>query len=223
MRIRSIKNRILTFIDEDLTTPDYITEAILDQIITDAVETIYEEIHDFVTQGILITRSGRLIYTLRELDPDAMMVKRVWNQSDKEPLRPISIEELDGSVDEWMRVSGNTPQFWYSVSHDAFGIYPKPTNGGDILMVEYLKWPDVLLADNDTPLLKEEDADLVVSYGIYDALIMQFFLDRALDIFTSFSGFFRDSKFREQTRKFQHQITERSSGEGVRTIPHGNG
>ena len=113
-----------------------------------------------------------------------------------------------------MEISSDRPDWWYSISWDAFGIWPIPTAGGGVLRIDYLAWPETLLSDTDSPMLRETEQDLIVQYGFYDGLARQWEPERAMDIFLQFVGAFKDQEFKNKTRRFHYQMFNRSS-EGI--------
>lgn len=206
-----LRDRIHFSLNEDLTDPIFFTVAQVNEVIQEAMEIITEEITDLRKEAFITMEPGRFLYTLGEVAPDVMTIFRVWSENDEDKLDVVTMRELDNSRERWMEVTSDRPDWWFPVSHDCFGIYPGPSAGGGILRVDYIAWPETLEDDFDSPILRETDQDLVIMYGQYDGLIRQWETDRGFDIFSTFSAAFRDQKFKNEVRRFQHMITNRGS------------
>lgn len=211
MTREEIRKRILYLLNEDVDNPVFFTEAQANTVIQEAMEVLAEEVTELRREGFIVVEPGRFIYMLPELSDVAMTPLRIWSDSDQERLDPITMKELDDFQERWMESTGDKPEWWYPVSHDAFGLWPIPVNGGQVLRVEYLAWPETLGQDTDRPNFKEELQDLLVLYGQYDGLVRQWEPERALDIFFSFAASFRDGRFKSATHKFQQQFFNRDS------------
>jgi hypothetical protein len=206
MTREEIRKRILFLLNEDVDTPVFFTEAQANTVISEAFEIIAEEVTDLRKEAFITIRPGRYLYTLADIGPDVMTPFRVWSETDERRLDVITMTQLDDFRERWLEVTSDRPEWWYPFSHDTFGIFPSPTLGGGILRVDYLAWPTALVDDNDRPVFKENEQDLAILYGLYDGLIRQWEHERAVDVFVQFINSFRDSKFKNATRRFQHQF-----------------
>ena len=215
MNREQLRQRILFLLNEDITDPVFITTTQVNAMIQEALEIITEEVSDLKKTAFFGLEQGRFLYTLGEIAPDVMAVERIWSHADETRLKAITMRELDNAREQWMEVKSSRPDWWFPVSHDAWGIHPGPNAGGDLLRIDYIAWAEELQNDTDTPILNESEEDLVVLYGQYDGLIRQWEVERGIDIFTIFVQSFRDQTFKRETRRFQHvQFNRHMSNSG---------
>lgn len=180
------------------------------------MELIAEEIRALRQQAILITKPGRFWYTTYEISDVCMSPIRLFSYGNNQRLIPLVMSEVDDHYTNWMSVQSETPQWWYPISFDTFGIWPGPSVGGTPLRVDYLAWPETLSADDDEPVLREIEQDLMVLYGQYDGLIRQWDVERAFDIFNKFASAYRDQRFRKEVARYHRHTFDRSAREGSR-------
>src|SRR5262249_24020982 len=55
----------------------------------------------------------------------------------------------------------------YTVSWDIIGLFPRPTEGGGVLRIDYNAWPRELLDDDDIPEIQQASHDAIVAFGAY--------------------------------------------------------
>ena len=209
-----LRKRIAYLLNEDPDDMVFFTSTQVNNVIQEAMEVIAEEVMDLKKQAFVVIEPGRMWYTLSEIAPDCMTPLRVWSEADETRLDVITMKELDDHRERWMEVFTDRPDWWYPISFDAFGIWPGPTSGGGVLRIDYVAWPETLLDDNDEPIFREPEQDLVVLYGMYDGLIRQWEPERALDIFVQFVSAWRDQDFKNATRRFHRHFFDRGSEEG---------
>ena len=215
MNREELRTRILFLLNEDADDPAFFTTTQANTVIQEAMEIIAEEITDLKREAFVPLRKGKWLYTTREIAEDCMTPFRVWSQNDEERLDVITMQQLDDHRERWMEVTTERPDWWFPVSFDCFGVWPTPSNGGNILRINYLAWPETLLDDSDEPEFREAEQDLIVLYGMYDGLIRQWEPERALDIFSTFAQSFKDQQFKTATRKFQHMFFNRDAPDGA--------
>jgi hypothetical protein len=211
-----MREKILYLLNENVTSPSFLTINQTNDVIQEAMELISEEIKALRQQATLITVPGRFWYTTYEISDTCMSPIRIFSYSNEQRLIPLVMEEVDHHYTNWMSVQSESPQWWYPISFDTFGIWPGPSVGGATLQIDYLAWPETLYDDNDEPILREIEQDLIVLYGQYDGLIRQWDVERAFDIFNKFSTAYRDQRFRKAVMRYNRQIFDREGREGSR-------
>jgi hypothetical protein len=210
----SLRKKVLYLLNENITTPTLMTESQANDVLQEAMELIAEEIRALRQQAILITQPGRFWYTTYEISDCCMSPIRIFSYANEQRLIPLVMQEVDDHYANWMSVQAETPQWWYPISFDTFGIWPGPSVGGTPLRIDYLAWPEVLHDDNDEPILREIEQDLMILYGQYDGLIRQWDVERAFDIFNKFANAYRDQRFRKEVMRFNRHVFDRSAREG---------
>lgn len=210
MNRSELRDRILYRLNEDTSSPTFFTTAQANAVIQEALEIIAEEVEDLREETFISLEPGRAFFTTYEISDRCMTPIRLWSETDEKRLRHITIRQLDHERERWLDVSSDKPDWWYPISHDCFGVWP-PTEstGGTLLRVTYLAWPETLLDDTSEPRFRDAVQDLVVMYGMYDGLVRQWDVERALDIFQEFAGSLRDKDFKNTTRRFHRLLTQR--------------
>lgn len=211
MNRAELRTRILLLLNEDTSSPSYFTTTQIDDFIQEAMETIVEEVTDLRKEAFIVLEPGRWLYSIHHVAPDVMTPFRVWSDAEEERLDVLTMEQLDAHREEWMLATSERPDWWYPVSHDLFGVWPAPTQGGTVLRVDYLAWPEALTADTSSPILRETEQDLILLYGQYEGLIRQWEIARAVDLFSQFTTGFRDQRYKNETRRFSRMYFNRES------------
>ena len=211
-----IRDRILYLLNEDPDNPTFYTTAQANAAIQEAMETIAEEIRTLRQQAFITTRPGRHWYTIYEVSDVCMTPMRIWSDGTGQRLNPITMVQLDSHYTDFLTVNNDTPWWWYPVSFDTFGIWPGASDGGTVLRVDFLAWPETLDADTDEPVMNEIDQDLIILYGEYDGLIRQWEFERAMDIFGKFVRNYRDEQYKKTTRRFHHMWMNRAMESSIR-------
>ena len=209
MNRQELRERILYRLNEDISSPTFYTEAIANNAIQEAMEIMSEEIASLRQQAFIVTRPGVRWYTTYEISDVCMTPMRIWSHGTGQRLAPITMGQLEAHYVEWQQVTADRPQWWYPISHDSFGVWPGPMEGGTVLRVDYLAWPETLAEDSDEPIFTEVEQDLIILYGEYDGLVRQWEFERAMDIFTRFVENYLDSKYRGEVKRFQHMMMNR--------------
>lgn len=180
--------------------------------IDEAMEVMAEESGLVRRSAFLPLQPGTLYYPTTAIASDVMMPVRLWLVGEERRLRAISLRELARRHDTWPTVQ-RTPEHWFPVSWDLFGLWPSPAAGGGIIRVDYLAWPRALLDDSDEPEFQFGDQDAIVEYGIYDGLAKRWDVMQMLNTWSRFGarvGFSRarTGASRVQARGFQVEATE---------------
>lgn len=210
MTRQEIRERVLYLLAEDIESPAFYTEAVANDTIQEAMELIAEEIKSLRRQSIVVTRPGVQWYTTYEISPTCMTPIRIWSDGTGQRLEPTHMLQLQDYYSSWLTVTSDNPRWWYPISHDAFGIWPGPTEGGTVLRIDYLSWPETLYGDLDEPVFRDVEQDLIVRYGFYDGLIRQFEVERAMDVFQGFIAGYQDSRYKNEVKRFQWMQTNRT-------------
>lgn len=205
-----LRKRIHYFLNEDPDDPTFYTTSDANTAIQEAMEIIAEEVHTLRQQSIVVTKPGRHWYSIHEVSDVCMSPMRIWSDGTGQRLWPLTMPQLENHYAEWLTVTSDTPQWWYPVSLDTFGIWPGASTGGTVLRVDYVAWPETLAEDTDEPIFDEVTQDLIILYGEYDGLIRQWEMERATDIFMKFASFYLDRKYRSETRRFHYMLMNRS-------------
>ena len=83
--------------------------------------------------------------------------------------------------------------------------------GGGTFEVEYLSWPEALLADGHVPQHDERLQDGMVIYGVYLGMMKKWDILRAQDHFVRFVNFWSDVAAKKESRQFQNMLLYRDS------------
>ncbi len=166
MNRNELKLRIRDTIDDD-PSGVFFSDDQLDALIDEVQEILVGEtksVHRTVT--IPIRPGGQFLY-LTSFAPDLMMPVRIWNNANNSRLQATSIDNLSTFHQKWPTVTGPDPQFWFTVSWDIVGIFPRPVTGSGTLRVDYLAWPRVLNDDEDAPEIMEASHDAIILLASY--------------------------------------------------------
>ena len=161
-----IQDRILEGIGDDPDSPVFFSQTQLSNLIDEACEILTEDVRAVKRTSFVPLKQGvGFIYT-PAVDPNFMAPIRVWNHGLDQRLTCLSMTELDAINIRWQETT-TTPQVWFPVSWDLFGVYPRPSAAGGVLRIDYLAWPRALLDGADRPELPEATHDALVLYGQY--------------------------------------------------------
>ncbi len=164
--IRSaIRARILETLNESTDAPVFWTASEINDLIDEAAEVICEESRAIKRSVLVTLRPGTAYYSLRGLGPSIMAPWRIWLTSQQRRLDVTSMPELDRQHETWPTVTGE-PQYWFPVSWDLFGVWPKPSTGGGVLRLDCFAWPRALQDDDEEPELLAADHDALILYAV---------------------------------------------------------
>lgn len=209
-----IRDRILIALNESTSSPVFWSTAQLDAVIAEASEVLAEEAKAIKRTAFVGRQAGASYYFTRGVAPDLMAIYRVWLPDLNRRLIAVGISELDGQNETWPTVHGD-PEYWFPVSWDCFGIYPKPAASGGTMRLDYFAWPRTLLDDSDEPEFRESDHDALVLYGIYDGLMKMWSAPRALELFNLFLDSWKTGRARNGVRETQARYYQRPSAPGA--------
>jgi len=191
-----IRRRILEGLNDSVESPSFWTTAEIDNLITEGGEILAEEAGSIKRTAFISFREGTQYYYTTAIAPDMMVPYRVFHHSLNRRLSPVSMMELDDHNETWSTVQGD-PWWWFPVSWNLFGIYPYPASASGIMRVDYLAWPGALQSDDDEPEIPEADQEQLILYGVYDGLLKQWDLPRALQAFALFAERLPDARYRK--------------------------
>ena len=202
MNRSEIRQRILEGLNDSATSPIFWTTAQIDTVIDEAQEVLAEEAKAIRRTAHVPMGDGLGFYSSRAIGDDVMSIYRVYTRHNTRRLSAVTLAELDAKNKNWMNVDGD-PWEWCPISWDLFGIYPRPATGGGIMEVSYIAWPAALLDDSDVSEFPEADHDGFVLYGVYDGLLKQWDVVRALELFSLFMERIGRATARSGMRKSQ--------------------
>lgn len=180
-----IRQRILEALNDSVSSPVFWSTGQIDTLIDEAQEVLAEEIAAFKRTALVGLRPGTQYYYTTGIAPDMMTPYRMRIETENWTLSCVTMTDLDQQYDFWQTTTGS-PLWWFPVSWDLFGLYPKAVDGGGVLRVDYLAWPRSLMDDDDEPECPVSDHDALVLYGVYDGLLKQWDGDRAVQVFSLF-------------------------------------
>lgn len=161
-----IQQRVLEGIQDDPDTPIFFSETQLARLINEAYEVLAEDSQAIKRTAFVPLKEGVGFYSTPSISADFMAPTRIWNHSLNQRLTCLSMAEMDSLDTRWQTTTG-TPQVWFPVSWDMFGIYPRPSTAGGVLRVDYIAWPRSLMDGSDRPELPEASHDALTLYGQY--------------------------------------------------------
>ena len=161
-----IQARILESIGDDPDLLVFFSQVQLNELVDEAMEVLVEDVRAVRRSALIPLKQGvGFIYT-PAIDPDFMAPLRIWNHANQQRLTCLSMTELDAINIRWQQTTA-TPELWFPVAWDLFGIYPRPASAEGVLRVDYLAWPRSLMDDADRPEIPEATQDALVLYGQY--------------------------------------------------------
>jgi len=166
MNAGEIKTRILEGVNDDPDDPVFFSAGQLSNLVDEACEVLAEETQAIRRQALVPWRAGTGFYQVTTVDPDFMAPTRLWNHKTGQRLTCLSMTELDAMDTRWQVTTGS-PEVWFPVSWDMFGVYPKPAGADGVFRLDYMAWPRSLMDDGDRSELPEATHDAVVLYGQY--------------------------------------------------------
>lgn len=211
--IRSeIRARIAATINDDQNI--FVTADEANRSIDEAMEIIAEKTKCIRRTAFVSLREGANFYYIKSIADDMMYPYRIWNEQRNVRLTGSSFMELDGLSQTWLTTAG-TPQLWFPVSWDFFGVYPHPATSGGVLRIDYVAWPAALMDDNDEPEMPESSIDSLIYFGAYEGQLKEWDIQAATAMYQVFMGRMNglvDGMDRVQAREFM-----RSSGLELRS------
>ena len=210
MTRQEIRDRILRSLDESTTSPAFFSTAQINEYITDGQEILAEEMAAIKRTLIVPRRAGTTYYNTRGLATDIMVPYRIWDVSNKRRLEAHTLNELDAHQERWVDTTGD-PWWWFPLTWDTFGIYPRPTQAGGVLEIDYLAWPRELLDDSDTPETNNSDHDGLVLFGVYEGLLKKWDIQRAIQFFSKFIEAWGDSSAKSAIKGFERRVMARTN------------
>lgn len=204
-----MRDRILQGLNDSTSDPVFFSIAEINGYIDEALELLGEEVSDIRRVAYVPIREGATYYTIHSIAPDIMAPYRMTLHEEDTRLIYTTIDDLDLTRQRWHEVTSDSPDWWFPVSWDMFGIYPHPATSEGHLRVDYLAWPAVLVDDYDEPEFSLEAHDACVSYGLAEGLMKQWDVMRALDYWTQFVSLWRDRKGKSAANRLRGGIIHR--------------
>lgn len=210
MNRQEIRDRILQGLNESTSSPSFFTTAQVDEYITDGQEIMAEEIAAIKRSLIVPKRASTTYYNTRGLATDMMVPYRIWDVSNERRLEAHTMLELDAHQERWIDTTGD-PWWWFPLSWDTFGVYPRPAGPGGVYRVDYLAWPRELIDDGDVPETHNSDHDGLVLFGIYEGLLKMWNVPQAIKVFSDFSETWGDTNVRHAIKGFERRMMARTN------------
>ncbi len=165
MTRNDIKLRIRDQIDDHSSSGVFYTDDQLNDLVDEIQELFCAETKPIHRTVFIPVRPGGQLLYLPAFAPDLMQVLRVFSHTLRIKLEVTSIDNLSSFHQKWPTVTGD-PEFWFTVSWDIIGLFPRPTAGG-LLRVDYRAWPRSLNDDSDSPEIELASHDLIALFGQY--------------------------------------------------------
>ncbi len=181
----AIQTRILEKLNESTTAPLFWSTAQIDDLIQEGQEVLAEESRIIKRSVTVTVRPGTSYYFLRGIAADCMTPYRLSLPDSRLRLRAVSPLQLDAYHLLWETVTG-TPRWWVPIDWQTFALFPHSIQGGGVLRIDYLAWPQALQDDLDEPEYTASDQDALVLYGVYMGLLKRWDVDRATVFFSKF-------------------------------------
>lgn len=180
-----IRTRILESLNDSASSPVFWSISEIDDVIQEGQEVLAEELAMIKRSALVPLREGVTYYYTQGIAPDIMVPYRVFLTGTDRRLDVVTMGQLDERHETWITISGD-PWHWFPVSWDIFGIFPHAAQGGGVLRMDYIAWPSRPQDDNEELEFPEPEQDALVLYGVYDGLLKQWDIERALKTFALF-------------------------------------
>ncbi len=221
MNRSDIRTRILDGLNDSPTNPRFWSFAQINSVIDEAQEILAEEAGAIMRTAMFSLRPGKQYYYTQGIASDVMVPYRFWLTNLNRRLVVINTVELDFTNRRWSDVTSTYPEYWFPISWNLFGIYPKMASGSELVRMDYIAWPRSLMDDGDEPEFRGVDQDAMVLYGIYDGLLKRWDVNSANMILAkvveaSVDASARSGIWRADAREFRHsQTTDESYRTGI--------
>lgn len=221
MNQSDIRTRILDGLNDSNTAPRFWTLTQINDIIDEAAEVLAEEAGAIRRSAIFSLKPGKQYYYIQEIAQDMMVPYRFWMTNLNRRLVAISMSDLDQTNQRWVDVFGTYPEYWFPVSWNLFGIYPRVATLSEAIRCDYIAWPKALMDDDDEPEFNGTDQDMLVQYGIYDGLLKRWDSEQATAMLPKLASMIsrasaRAGIWRTDAREFRvSQTTDESYRTGI--------
>ena len=180
-----IRARILESLNDSVSSPVFWSTSEIDDVIQEGQEVLAEELAIIKRSALVPLREGVTYYYTQAVAADIMVPYRLFLTELDRRLDVVTMRQLDERHETWITISGD-PWHWFPVSWDIFGIFPHPAEAGGVLRLDYLAWPQAPADDDQELEFSEPEQDALVLYGVYDGLLKQWDIERALKTFALF-------------------------------------
>jgi hypothetical protein len=197
-----LRQRVLRLLYDDPEQPVFWQVSEINALIDEAQAFLAEDVEALTRSYLLPQRQGALLYNLRGLSQQVMRPYRVWSDTQTARLRQISMRELDASLPRWLDTRG-TPEYWFSLSWETFGVWPVPAQDGGTLRVESLIWPEPLPDDTSELPWSLATQDALIPYVLCAGALKEQDVARALDYETHALSFARVRGGKEGVNRLQ--------------------
>lgn len=185
MTREKIRDRILEGLNESASSPIFWSTTEIDEVIQEGQEILAEELAIIKRSALVPLREGATYYYTQSIASDIMVPYRLFLAHTDKRLDVVTMDQLDDRHKTWITITGD-PYHWFPVSWDIFGIFPHPSTAGGLMRLDYIAWPKEIAHDDESLEFHEPEQDALVIYGIYDGLLKQWDVERALKTFALF-------------------------------------
>ena len=185
MKLSDIRTRILESLNDSASSPVFWSTTEMDDVIQEAQEVLAEELALIKRWALVPLREGATYYYTPPIATDIMAPYRLTLTHLDRRLEVVTMGQLDERHEGWSTITGD-PWHWFPVSWDLFGIFPHPTTAGGVMRLDYIAWPTEPQHDSESLEMPDPEQDAMVLYGVYDGLLKQWDIQRALQIFALF-------------------------------------
>lgn len=180
-----IRTRILESLNDSASSPVFWSISEIDDVIQEGQEVLAEELAIIKRSALVPLREGTTYYYTQGIASDIMVPYRIFLTELDRRLDVVTMSQLDERHETWITISGD-PWHWFPVSWDIFGVFPHPAQAGGVIRVDYIAWPSAPQDDSEELEFSEPEQDALVLYGVYDGLLKQWDIERALKMFALF-------------------------------------
>ena len=157
--MNTIERHVLELIGENTASPDVFTDD------ADGMAPVRDSINDAIEEISLYTglnkktyyvslRQNRTFYRFRLNEGSLLWVTDVWLRTQKRRLEQTSLIKLINFNPRWLYNTG-TPQAYFPVGFNFFGIWPRPSSDTDLLEITMALAPQRYTADTDRIQLRK--------------------------------------------------------------------
>lgn len=183
MRRGDVRSRVQGLLAD--TQSVFWSAAQVDALIDEAMEVVSESARIVHRTAYVAQRPGQFYYFTQSIDPLMMLPLRIWSHATDQRLEAIALSQLDQMAVQWERTTGS-PQYWFSVSWDVFGVWPGAAEGGGVLRIDYQAWPRERLSDTDLLEMPEASIEAILFYCQYDGLLKHHDISQAAEFYRLF-------------------------------------
>lgn len=168
--MNQIEKYVLQQIGENLTSPDVFIEGsedmdFLRRSINAGITDVCIATGCFKTTYFLVLRADRMYYRFRQTRDEMLYPVEVLDRTNGRRLYQTSFAEVSDLDPFFMQHAGFPTHYW-QVSHDAIGIYRKPSDTGRILEIRCVSVPKDYVDDTTPPKVRDQFEKAISHYAL---------------------------------------------------------